>query len=128
MFLGRFSTGDSTLKQDTKYKEFNLEYELLSTNWILEKVRSCDAYAQNLYAALCNNTFRKNEVISILKETCWSCSWRHAGGIIADMRQYGNYLDWYCSGSGAWPSGHVEEGVVVDKIKTDLFALGWIVL
>ena len=76
----------------------NLEYDLRSTEWILEKVRSSVSYAQNLYAALCNNDFQKLDVMPILTDKFWSCSWRYAGGIVADMRQQGDYIDWYCSG------------------------------
>ena len=76
----------------------NLEYDLLTTDWILEKVRGDDVYAQNLYAAMCNNDFQKLEVLPVLKDQRWSCSWRYAGGIVADMQQHGDYIDWYCSG------------------------------
>jgi hypothetical protein len=54
----------------------NMEYDLLTTNWILEKVRAHDAYAQNLYAAMCNNGFIRLEVIPVLKGEEWGCSWR----------------------------------------------------
>ncbi|NDI21048.1 MAG: hypothetical protein EBY85_07125 [Burkholderiaceae bacterium] len=59
---------------------------LLTTPWILEKVRNNDAYAQNLYAAMCNNSFIRLEVVPILTEKEWSCSWRYAGGVVADIR------------------------------------------
>ena len=65
---------------------------------MVEKVRSREEYAQNLYAALCNNTFQQNEVWPRLTGTTWSCSWRSSGGIVADMRGSGDYIDWYCSG------------------------------
>ena len=104
----------------------NLEYDLRTTDWILEKVRNSDVYAQNLYAALCNNEFIKNEVWPLLKEETWSCSWRYAGGIIADMREKGDYMDWYCS---SYNSGKrwVNEGEVTDEINKDLLRLGWVV-
>jgi len=76
----------------------NMEYDLVTTDWILEKVRASDSYAQNLYAAICNNDFQKLAVMPILKNQTWGASWRSAGGIIADMRQEGDYIDWYCSG------------------------------
>lgn len=106
----------------------NLEYDLLTTDWICKKVRDSKTYAQNLYAALCNQDFVKLEVINILKEDTWSCSWRHAGGIIADMREEGDYIDWYCSGiRDMYDNGYVPEGHVTDEIRSDLTKLGWMV-
>ena len=117
----------------------NMEYDLLTTDWILEKVRANDAYAQNLYAAMCNNGFIKLDVIPILKQEEWSCSWRYAGGIIADMQQKGDYIDWYCSGirdvshdeeeNKSWDGKnyYVGEGCITDEIRNDLQRLGWAV-
>jgi len=113
---------------DPKSRESNLEYDLRSTDWILEKVRGSDVYAQHLYAALCNNDFTKLEVIQILKEEKWSCSWRYAGGIIADMQEKGDYVDWYCSGSWGDSDGLVHEGEITDEIRSDLKRLGWAVV
>jgi len=116
----------------------NLEYDLLTTDWILEKVRTNNAYAQNLYAAMCNNGFIRLEVIPVLKQEEWSCSWRYAGGIIADMQQKGDYIDWYCSGirndyededaGKLWDGrNYVGEGCITDEIRNDLQHLGWAV-
>lgn len=130
------------LAEDLAWQKNNMEYDLRSTAWILEKVRASDAYAQNLYAAMCNMRFLKLEVIPILTNDYWSCSWRHSGGIIADMRETGDYIDWYCSGMGGLsgdydPDGiesfeewqarteFVPEGVVTDEIREDLERLGW---
>lgn len=118
-------------QQETKnWKENNLEYDLRTTDWILEKVRSSNVYAQNLYAALCNNDFQRNDVMPILKDETWSCSWRHAGGIVADMQERGDYMDWYCSGirnNDFAPSYFVTEGIITEEIKNDLLKLGWLV-
>lgn len=118
---------------DPKWQKDNMEYDLRSTEWILEKVRASDTYAQNLYAAMCNKEFIKLDVMPILKDQRWSASWRHAGGIVADMRQQGDYIDWYCSGIGGGlsgdegkKSGYVGEGVVTDEITKDLKRLGWL--
>ena len=127
----------------------NMEYDLLTTDWILEKVRANDAYAQNLYAAMCNNGFIKLDVIPILTEKEWSCSWRYAGGIVADMQQEGDYIDWYCSGirnydyqddldspeelteeqkaRAAIFDKYVPEGKITQEIREDLQKLGWAV-
>jgi hypothetical protein len=117
----------------------NMEYDLVTTDWILEKVRASESYAQNLYAAMCNNDFMKREMWPILKEQTWSCSWRSAGGIIADMRQEGDYIDWYCSGirndanynpddNIVYSNGYVPESVVTEEIESDLHRLGWLVV
>lgn len=113
---------------DLESTKDNLEYDLLTTDWILEKVRSSEVYAQNLYAAICNNDFQKLDVIPILTEKTWSASWRYAGGIIADMRQKGDYIDWYCSGIGCTTPGFVSEMEVTDEIREDLKKLGWKVI
>lgn len=121
---------------DLTSRENSMEYDLLTTDWILEKVRASDTYAQNLYAAMCNRDFQKLDVLPILKNETCSYSWRYAGGIIADMRQKGDYIDWYCSGIGGGLGngdedglkGYVSESVVTDEIRNDLKTLGWIVL
>jgi len=129
---------------DPAWQKDNMEYDLRSTDWILEKVRNNDNYAQNLYAAMCNNEFIKREMWPILKDQRWSCSWRHSGGIIADMQEKGDYIDWYCSGIGNKESGfgldgyeptpdpdgrdYVPESVVTEEIENDLYTLGWLVV
>ena len=121
---------------DPKWQKNNMEYDLRSTDWILAKVRESDTYAQNLYAAICNNDFCKREMWPILKEEYWSASWRSAGGIIADMREEGDYIDWYCSGIGdglgngdaTGVKGYVSESVVTEEIRDDLYKLGWLVI
>ena len=133
---------------DPEWQKDNMEYDLRSTQWIIDKAKD-DAYAQNLYAAMCNNDFTKNDVWPILTEKRWSCSWRHAGGIIADMQEKGDYIDWYCSGirdakildddefraltkeqqeSYIQGKKFVPEGCVTDEIREDLLKLGWIVI
>ena len=130
---------DDENMSDPAWRKDNMEYDLRSTEWILEKVRTSDSYAQNLYAAICNNDFQKLDVMPILKDQTWSASWRYAGGIIADMQQKGDYIDWYCSGirndtgynpevNIKFPNGYVPESVVTDEIREDLKRLGWIVV
>ena len=134
---------------DPEWQKDNMEYDLRSTKWIIDKTKADDVYAQHLYASLCNNDFTKNDVWPILTEKKWSCSWRHAGGIIADMQEKGDYIDWYCSGirdnkildddeyqaltkeqqeSYIQCKKFVPESVVTDEIREDLLKLGWIVV
>ena len=121
---------ERTKWDDPANRERNMEWDLVTTDWILEKVRASESYAQNLYAAMCNNGFIKLEVIPVLKGEEWSCSWRYAGGIVADMRQQGDYIDWYCSGirgDGSEQDKYVGEGCITDEIRSDLQRLGWAV-
>ena len=111
------------------------------SEWFNSKVCEQEHYAQNLYAALCNNDFQKLKVVPILKEQTWSCSWRYAGGLVARIRNEGDYLNWYCSGMGGLATDdefdndeymskkkYVPEGVVTDEIREDLKKMGWIVI
>jgi hypothetical protein len=137
------------LEETDAWKENNMEYDLRSTSWICDKVKGDDVYAQNLYASMCNNEFQRNDMMPILKGESWSCSWRSAGGIVADMREQGDYIDWYCSGirdtspieQSEWDiltleeqqryketEAYVAESVVTDEIRSDLKKLGWLVL
>ena len=119
---------------DPEWQKDNLEYDLRSSEWMCDKVRNSDAYAQNLYAAMCNMQFIKLDVMPILKNQRWSASWRSAGGIVADMREQGDYIDWYCSGMGEGlgngdtdgSKGYVPEGTVTEEIQMDLKELGWV--
>jgi hypothetical protein len=138
-YIEMFATQQT--KHDVRFenpetRENNLEFDLLTTSWILEKVRSSKSYSQHIYAALCNNEFQKLSVIPILTDERWGCSWRYAGGIVADMRQEGDYIDWYCSGirntsydeeNTQIEDSYVPEGQITAEIREDLQKLGWIV-
>ena len=140
---------DEANLEDPDWQKDNMEYDLRSTEWICDKVKESRVYAQNLYAAICNNDFQKLAVIPILKDQRWSASWRSAGGIVADMREEGDYIDWYCSGirgnDDITPEefnnlteeqqmyhkegqAFVSESLVTDEIREDLKKLGWIVV
>jgi hypothetical protein len=100
-------------------RKANLEHDLIKSDYITDKCSNSTSYSQNLYAAMCNHLFYKNE-----EE--WSCSWRCAGGIVADIRNVGeDYLDFYCSGIGSHNDGYVGESVITDEIRSDLLELGW---
>jgi hypothetical protein len=124
---------------DPEWQKDNMEYDLRSTQWICDKAKASDVYAQNMYAAICNNDFTKNDVWPVLQGKTWGASWRSAGGIVANMLEEGDYMDWYCSGirndtgydpnlNIAYPNGYVPESTVTDEIRKDLLTLGWIVL
>ena len=140
-----FKKIDLARESNEAWKQHNLEYDLRSTTWICDKAKAREEYAQNIYAALCNQDWQRNDVWPVLKNETWSCSWRYAGGIVADMREEGDYMDWYCSGIRGdsalddeeltpeqrarvrWYDQHfVSESVVTDEIREDFFRLGWI--
>ena len=140
---------DKDRASDLEWRKDNLEYDLRTTSWIIEKAKSDNVYAQHLYAAICNNEFQRNDVWPILTGKTWSCSWRHAGAVVSDMREEGDYMDWYCSGIHSDEAiddevfqnmddhqrreffeakAYVSESVVTEEIREDLFKLGWNVL
>lgn len=113
---------------------YNLEKDMQLSLWFREKLESKE-YAQNIYAAICNNRFFKiDDSLAILTEDCWTASWRTAGEIVANLRARNeDYLNYYCSGISYdfeedLPLKHyVEEGVVTDEVAKDFLKLGWIV-
>jgi hypothetical protein len=119
--------------------KYDLEAEIAATPALVEKIKSRNDYAQNLYAAFCNMQWQKTEVFPILSDELWSVSWRSAGGIVADLRGEGDYLSWYCSGMGGmaiyesdraqenWMTTNkfVPEATVTEEIRNDLHQLGW---
>lgn len=98
-------------------EEPSLEQDLRYSQTISEKCKTSEIYSQNLYAALCNNEFIKND-------KTWSCSWRSAGGIIANLRERGDYIEWYCSGIAS-DVPYVAESVITDEVRKDIESLGW---
>jgi hypothetical protein len=119
-----------------EHQPHDLETDIKANQYILTRVREDQAYAQNLYAALCNTDWQHQDVWTKLKNTTWSCSWRYAGNIIADLREEGDYMDWYCSGMGIWKEKdgtaiagaelcYVAEGMITHEIRKDLAQIGW---
>jgi hypothetical protein len=109
-------------------------YEDFKANSVLMQKIQDKRYAQNVYAALCNMRWQPKEVVPILKDEFWSCSWRSAGGLVATLRGTGeDYMDYYCSGIGDGLGngdadrtlGYVPEGVVTEEIREDFEAMGW---
>jgi hypothetical protein len=105
------------VKKDSDSQEFRilenpyrLDENLASSADVLEAVKD-QKTAVDLYRALCNVDWYKNGI-------SWSCSWRSAGGIVAELRDVGeDYMDFYCSGG---------EGQVSEKIRALLCNLNWL--
>lgn len=121
--------------------EQDLTQDLWNSPEFLTKIRTRKDYAQNVYAAMCNMRWQPAEVWPVLKDDYWSCSWRAAGGIVAEFRAAvarEDYMDYYCSGIRGGMSydpdddndyfeknKYVSEGTVTDEICKDFAALGW---
>jgi hypothetical protein len=124
-------------------KKYDLLEDIRNSREIMAKIRAKDKrYAQNLYAAWCNMQWCPRDIIPALRqgnEDLWHCTWRTAGGIVADLRNKGeDYMDYYCSGMRGGLSydsnedddyfektGYVPEGDVTDEIAKDLASIGW---
>jgi len=107
-------------KRSSETKKFEIVEDEYNLDDILEAlpkdcefitlIRTDDEFATELYAALCNMMWVKNGIT-------WMCSWRYAGGLVADIRNKGeDYMHFYCSGG---------EGTVSDRIREHLKKLGW---
>ena len=87
----------------------SLDADLMASARIRELVAD-RRFAEDLYRALCNISWFR-----AARE--WSCTWRGAGGIVADLRDLGEeYIDFYCSG---------REGTVTEEVARELKQLGW---
>ena len=119
----------------------SMQTDMMDCEWFRTKVRASKSYAQNLYAAMCNNEFQKQDTWEVLTDNRWSCSWRAAGGVVATMRNDNeDYMDYYCSGMGGFgdyepdpetfykETGYVKESEVTEEIRADLLKLGWTVV
>jgi hypothetical protein len=94
----------------------NLEHDLMNSDIVRNCVHRDRGFADELYAALCNNQFRHIDMPDD-PEVWWSCTWRYAAGIVADIDDAnGDYLDFYCAGN---------EGTISPRIEQMLFELGW---
>ncbi len=110
---------------------FNLERDIKISDSIVDRVRRDVIYAQNLYAALCNNTYQPEDAWGILSNIKWECTWLASANIIAEIRQKEEYTTWFCSGSGIMIediAGFVEESYVTEEIEHDINSIGWLLL
>jgi hypothetical protein len=103
---GKSNTGAAP---NDEFEAFEMALRTLS-----ERVRTDDVFAHELYGALCNTRWRRQDA----NTEPVSISWRYAGGVVSHLACKGGcYLDYYCSGN---------EGTVPARIRDALGALGWI--
>lgn len=78
---------------------------------VLGQQMNDDDFARRVYASLCN--------IDWVHEngTEYSCTWRYAGGLVAEIRDRDeDYMDFYCTGN---------EGVIDAEVADAMEAHGW---
>ena len=98
------------------------EEDLAASSLIKNKVQD-NQYAHELYCALCNTMWWHTEI-----NGPYHCSWKYAAGLVGDLRaKHEDYLDFYCGGARDSLNGGRDpfEGVVTERISTDLLTLGW---
>lgn len=106
---------------------YNLERDIKSTWWIIDRIRRDEIYAQNLYAAFCNHEFVPEDVWGILTNVRWSCPWHYAATMVAEIREEYDPSKWYCSGVQLINPRFVPESVIVPEIEKDIKNIGWLV-
>lgn len=111
--------------------ERDLFEEMCADRIVIEYLKDVEV-SRDFYRALCNVDWYlilpplppDEQIMSILrgdKHPHWSCSWRTAGGYIAEIRNkhYNlaeDYMDFYCSG---------DEGTVTDQVRECFERMGW---
>ena len=102
----------SDIKTAEKKEEVrSLDYDLQRDTVIVEKVKD-NEYAAKLYGSLTNALWVFKET-----DTRWTGSFRAVGGLVADLRPFGeDYLEFYMSS---------DEGVIDSEIEKDLNRIGW---
>jgi hypothetical protein len=128
------------------------EFEDIIKKELGDKIRADKEFAQGVYRSLCNidwihePTAPKNwkevlkhpgsdpdrskeehkrlwdEYCERIKGWTYSCTWRYAGGLVAEIRNEDNrdsmaYCNWYCSGG---------EGLVYEDFEKHMAQHGWI--
>ena len=94
----------------------DVEQELKDNLDVCRQIAKSETFAQHVYAALCNHQFYPHNIDRLTYEP-WSCSWRYAGEIIADIEQAGgDYMEYYCGGN---------EGTISPQVATMLQEMGW---
>lgn len=98
----------------------DLETDLRNNHVIVDKIQASWDYSQRLYSTLANNVFcRMSDTGKPCLDSHWSCTWRYAGGLVAELaKRAEGYMDYYCSGN---------EGLVDPEVEEDLNQISWVV-
>ena len=109
----------------------DLYAEMCNDSIVIAYLRD-EEIAVQFYSALCNMRWKKDNFLSHdeklvnklkgIDPDVWSCSWRAAGGYIANIRnthynKNEGYLDFYCRG---------DEGVITPLVEECFDRMGWV--
>ena len=96
-----------------KTTHLKLDKEFHKALYTLKDKMKDKEFATNVYRALCNMQWKK-----LGTDFLYSCSWRFAGGLVAEIRNVGeDYMTFYCSG---------DEDIVPEEIEKLLNDLEWV--
>ena len=87
-------------------RDFEEDIEFLFIN----EIKSSDDFCEDLWSSMANVEWLNKDGSE------FSCTFRYAGGLIADIREEGSYMDWYCSG---------EYATVSEEIENKMKSIGW---
>ena len=118
-----------TDKPSTPFEPFaqgdvpDLAADLSADAAFVERVRDV-GFAHAVYASLCNTEWRKDP-----SRRRWSCSWRTAGGLVADLRQLDeSYIDFYLQDhvlEGGLPARPAKRRALSLEVLGHYRRLGW---
>lgn len=81
------------------------EFEQSLASAFGEKMKQDAEFCKDIWSSLANVIWKNKDGEE------YSCSFRYAGGLIAEIIGKGDYMDWYCSGPYATVSEEIEEGM-----------------
>lgn len=96
------------MENTTESKLSNFQDDL--TNLFGDRMRSDEEFCKNIWSALANVIWRNIDGAEA------SYTFRAAGGLIAEIIDGGDYMDWYCCGP---------DSVVSEEIAKGLASCGW---
>lgn len=98
----------------------DLETDIYRNPEFVARIRQSNDLATDLYRALCNNRFLHTSQMNDDDPWYWSCTWRGAGALVAEIVGTNpdpmNYCDYYCAGG---------EGTITPEIADILASMGW---
>jgi hypothetical protein len=86
-------------------------FEMAANRALGDRIRADKQIARDMWCALANVTWKHQDGYTAL------FTFRGAGGLVADIRGEGDYMDWYCC-SGPYPR-------VTEEIRQAMAAEGW---